>query len=48
MFGSNFPVDGLMRGYAAIWEAYDRITADLGVAARAALFHGTSERIYRI
>lgn len=48
MFGSNFPVDGLMRRYAAIWDAYDRITADVGVAARAALFHGTAERIYRI
>ena len=48
MFGSNFPVDGMMRGYAEIWDAYDRITAPLGESARDALFHGTAERIYRI
>lgn len=48
MFGSNFPVDGMMRGYAAIWDAYDQITAHLGAPGRDALFHGTAERIYRI
>jgi predicted TIM-barrel fold metal-dependent hydrolase len=48
MFGSNFPVDGMMRGYAALWAAYDQITADLGESEREALFHGTAERIYRI
>jgi len=48
MFGSNFPVDRLMRPYAALWDAYNRITADLGEPARAALFHATAERIYRI
>ena len=26
MFGSNFPVDGLMRDYASLWRAYDEIT----------------------
>jgi predicted TIM-barrel fold metal-dependent hydrolase len=48
MFGSNFPVDGMMRGYAALWAAYDQITADLGESEREALFHGTAERVYRI
>jgi predicted TIM-barrel fold metal-dependent hydrolase len=48
MFGSNFPVDRMMRGYAALWAAYDQITADLGESAREALFHGTAERVYRI
>lgn len=48
MFGSNFPVDGMMCGYAALWAAYDQITADLGESEREALFHGTAERVYRI
>jgi predicted TIM-barrel fold metal-dependent hydrolase len=48
MFGSNFPVDGLMRGYAPLWCAYDRITAELSTAERDALFYGTAARVYRI
>jgi predicted TIM-barrel fold metal-dependent hydrolase len=48
MFGSNFPVDGMMRGYAAVWDAYDRITAHFDSVTRDALFHDTAERVYRI
>lgn len=48
MFGSNFPVDGMMRGYADLWDAYERLTRGIDADGRAALFHGTAERIYRI
>lgn len=48
MFGSNFPVDGMMRGYADLWHAYDAITGDMSSAAREAMFHDTAARIYRI
>jgi predicted TIM-barrel fold metal-dependent hydrolase len=48
MFGSNFPVDGLMRGYAALWQAYDELTRAFSDSERDALFHGTASRIYRI
>lgn len=48
MFGSNFPVDGLMCPYEALWNAYESITADLGDHDRAAMMHGVAERIYRI
>ena len=48
MFGSNFPVDGMMRDYAGLWHAYDAITEDQSSAAREAMFHDTAARIYRI
>lgn len=48
MFGSNFPVDSLFSDYAAVWQAYDAITADLSVDERAKLFHDNAERYYRI
>ncbi len=48
LFGSNFPVDGMMRSYAAIWRAYAEITAGFSDAERDAMFRTTAERIYRI
>jgi predicted TIM-barrel fold metal-dependent hydrolase len=48
MFGSNFPVDGLMRDYASLWRAYDQITHPYADAERDAMFHGTAARLYRI
>jgi predicted TIM-barrel fold metal-dependent hydrolase len=48
MFGSNFPVDGLMRDYAGVWQAYDAITSVYGDAERDALFYRTAARIYRV
>ena len=48
LFASNFPVDKLMRDYASLWLAYDRITADFSAAERAAMFHDNAARIYRI
>jgi len=48
MFGSNFPVDRLMRDYAGIWRAYDEITAGHDDLQRDAMFYGNASRLYRI
>ncbi len=48
LFGSNFPVDSLFSDYAAVWQAYDAITADFSEDERAMLFHENAERYYRI
>ena len=48
MFASNFPVDKLFSDYAAIWKAFDSITADFSDGERHALFHDNAARIYRI
>jgi predicted TIM-barrel fold metal-dependent hydrolase len=48
MFGSNFPVDGMMTSYSRLWSAYSEITNSLSVNERYALFCGNAERIYRI
>lgn len=48
LFGSNFPVDGLMRDYAGLWRAYDEITAHHDPVERDAMFYGNAARIYRI
>lgn len=48
MFGSNFPVDGLVGDFETIFGGFDAITADFSEAARAALFRDNAARIYRI
>jgi predicted TIM-barrel fold metal-dependent hydrolase len=48
MFGSNFPVDKLMRGYRELWQSYDDITCSFSKEERAAMFHDTAARVYRI
>lgn len=48
MFESNFPVDKGSFGYGIAWNAYKRVTAGLSDAERAALFHDTAARFYRI
>ena len=48
MCGSNFPVDKLMRGYRPLWEAYDELTRSFSDPERAAMFHDTAARVYRI
>ena len=48
MFGSNFPVDGMMSSYTRLWSAYSEITCDFSANERYALFCGNAERIYRI
>jgi predicted TIM-barrel fold metal-dependent hydrolase len=48
MFESNFPVDKGCFSYGVIWNAYKRLTAGLPDDSRAALFHDTAARFYRI
>ena len=48
MFESNFPVDKAMCSYAVLWNAFKRIAADASRSEKAALFHDTAARIYRL
>lgn len=50
MLESNFPVDKVAVSYTVLWNAYKRLTADLGLseADRALLFSGTAKRVYRL
>jgi predicted TIM-barrel fold metal-dependent hydrolase len=48
MFESNFPVDKGMCGYAALWNAFKRIAAACTPAEKAALFHDSAARFYRL
>ena len=48
MFESNFPVDRVSCSYAVLWNGFKRMTADASAAERAALFHDTATRIYRV
>ncbi len=48
MFETNFPVDKGCFAYGIAWNAYKRLTATLTPSERAALFHDTAARFYRI
>ena len=48
MFESNFPVDKASYSYAAIWNAFKRISQSYSAAERRALFHDTAARVYRL
>ena len=48
MFESNFPVDKMGIGYAALWNAFKRIASGASAAEKAALFAGTATRVYRL
>jgi predicted TIM-barrel fold metal-dependent hydrolase len=48
MFESNFPVDKGSCGYAALWNAFKRITAGYTAAEKAALFAGTATKFYQL
>jgi predicted TIM-barrel fold metal-dependent hydrolase len=48
MFESNFPVDKMAIGYAALWNAFKRIAAGASRDEKLALFSGTAARIYRL
>jgi predicted TIM-barrel fold metal-dependent hydrolase len=48
MFASNFPIDGLHAGYAALWHAYGSILEGASEAERTALFCGNARRYYRL
>ena len=48
MFESNFPVDRESVSYGVLWNAFKKMTASLTPGARAALFHDTATRVYRL
>ncbi len=48
MFESNFPVDRSVGSYHVLWNAFKRIAADASSDEKAALFHDTAERVYRL
>ncbi|HEX6210272.1 MAG TPA: amidohydrolase family protein [Methylomirabilota bacterium] len=48
MFESNFPVEKMGVGYAALWNAFKRIVAGASADDKQALFSGTARRAYRL
>ena len=48
MMESNFPVDKQTCGYGVLWNALKRITQDCSATEKAALYHGTAARVYRL
>jgi predicted TIM-barrel fold metal-dependent hydrolase len=48
MFESNFPVDKMGIGYAALWNTFKRLAAGASADEKAALFSGTARRAYRL
>jgi L-fuconolactonase len=48
MFESNFPVDKLSYAYTVVWNSFKRMTQGFSAAERAALFHDTATRVYRL
>ena len=48
MFESNFPVDKAACSYAVLWNAFKRLTAGASAGEKAALFHDTAQRFYRL
>lgn len=48
MFESNFPVDKLSCDYTVLWNSFKIMTKDFSADERAALFHDTAARVYRL
>ncbi|WP_135468641.1 amidohydrolase family protein [Crenalkalicoccus roseus] len=48
MFESNFPVDKGSYGYGVFWNACKKLAAGASAGEKAALFHGTAARVYRL
>ena len=48
MFESNFPVDKVSISYAALWNAFKKMTADFSEDEKNALFYETAARVYRL
>jgi predicted TIM-barrel fold metal-dependent hydrolase len=48
MFESNFPVDKISYSYGVVWNALKRLSKNYSTSERAALFHDTATRVYRI
>ena len=48
MFESNFPVDKVSYPYVTLWNSFKLMTQGFSKSERAALFHDTAARVYRI
>jgi len=48
MFESNFPVDKASYSYGVVWNSFKRMTQGFSLTERAALFHDTATRVYRL
>ena len=48
MFESNFPVDKVSCSYLVLWNSFKRLAAGFSAAEKAALFHDTAVRVYRL
>ncbi|MEZ5660739.1 MAG: amidohydrolase family protein [Burkholderiaceae bacterium] len=48
MFESNFPVDRASISYTVLWNAFKRLAAGFSESEKAALFHDTAKRVYRL
>jgi len=48
MFESNFPVDMVSCSYNVVWNSFKRLTASYSDAEKAALYHDTAHRVYRL
>ena len=48
MFESNFPVDKVACSYNVLWNSFKRLTEGYSDADKAALYHDTAARVYRL
>jgi L-fuconolactonase len=48
MFESNFPVDKVSYPYGVMWNAFKRVCRGFSAEEKAALFHDTAVRVYRL
>jgi predicted TIM-barrel fold metal-dependent hydrolase len=48
MFESNFPVDKVSFSYNVLYNAFKQLSKGYSAAERAAMFHDTAARVYRI
>jgi len=48
MFESNFPVDKVSYSYNVMYNAFKRLSKGYSASERAAMFHDTAAKVYRI
>ena len=48
MFESNFPVDKVSCSYLVLWNSFKHLAAGFSASEKAALFHDTATRVYRL
>jgi predicted TIM-barrel fold metal-dependent hydrolase len=48
MFESNFPVDKVSYSYRVMYNAFKRLSKGYSASERAAMFHDTAVRVYRV